>query len=199
MKNILLGLTNKIKDKKNVKIKKNKRHTKAKAYVIKEFKQLYRNPTFFMQLIFPVLLVIISILIISRAVIPIFSEYFQTNSFITEELESFGFNSEMLSIIFCFLQLMFSISNISLTAISREGENAIFSKYIPLDLYKQFLYKNVLQTILNIIVSIIVLTLIYLIFFKIKIYQILAIFICSIFIILINSYVLLIVDIKDPY
>ncbi len=55
-----------------------------------------------MQLIFPVLLVIISILIISRAVIPIFSEYFQTNSFIAEELESFGFNSEMLSIIFCF-------------------------------------------------------------------------------------------------
>ncbi len=53
---------------------------------------------------------------------------------------------------------MFSISNISLTAISREGKNAIFSKYIPLDLYKQFLYKNVLQTILNIIVSIIVLT-----------------------------------------
>lgn len=198
LKNILLGLTNKMKDKKNVKIKKNKRHTKAKAYVIKEFKQLYRNPTFFMQLIFPVLLVIISILIISRAVIPIFSEYFQTNSSITEELESFGFNSEMLSIIFCFLQLMFSISNISLTAISREGENAIFSKYIPLDLYKQFLYKNVLQTILNIIVSIIVLTLIYLIFFKIKIYQILAIFICSIFIILINSYVLLIVDIKRP-
>lgn len=198
LRNILSGTMSKSKKIKKINIIKYRKHAKRNSYIIKEFKQLYRNPSFFMQLVLPVVLLIISILIIGSVLIPMFNRYFELNDSARIELQNLNFNNEMLSIIFCILQLVFSMSNLSITAISREGENARIMKYIPLDLYKQFVYKNVLQVLLNIIVSAVMLILIYSVFPKINIYQIALIFICSIFIILINSYLMLIVDLKRP-
>ena len=72
-------------------------------------------------------------------------------------------------------------------------------KYIPVSLYKQFLYKNVLQIIVNIVVSIVVLGLIYYYIPAIGLINILLMFIISIFINLINSYLMVIVDLRKPY
>lgn len=197
IRNILLGTMNRLNSK-NKKIKIKKKNTIVKAYILKEFKQLYRNPAFFMQLVFPVLLLIISVIIMGGAILPIIQNTIQNNEELKTSLEQLTINSEVTFFIFAALQVLFSMSALSLTAISREGNNAITMKYIPISTYRQFLYKNILQVIFNVIISASVLTFIYFLFGKFSILQIVIIFITSIFISLINSYTMLIVDIKKP-
>ena len=168
-------------------------------YIKKEIKMLFKQPIFFMQTIFPVIMILVSIIIIANLLIPTMDSVIQSDETIRESFASMDFNTEMICVILGILQCVFSLSNLSLTAISREGKSAIFVKYIPISYYKQFLYKNVLQVALNIIVSIIVLSVIYIYVSKIGLVNIILIFIISIFINLINSYLMLIVDLKRPY
>lgn len=200
LKNILIGTTNSVSNKKF--ISKVKYETKNKnirnAYIDKDFKQLVRNPTFFMQLVFPVILIISSMLIIGNFIIPLIDTMIQSDENIRNTLRNIEFNTNMVCVVLCALQVLFSISSISLTAISRERKSAIFLKYIPVDLYKQFLYKNVLQIILNFIVSVIVLGIIYFLISKIGIIEILLIFVISIFMNFINSFLMLVVDLRRP-
>ena len=161
---------------------------------------LFKNPIFFVQTAFPVIMILISIIMIANVMIPILDTTIQNSEeTIKQTLYSMEFNSEMICVILGVLQVIFSLSSLSLTAISREGKNAIFMKYIPISYYKQFLYKNILQIILNIIVSIVLLSIIYFYIPKIGLINIILIFITSIFINLINSYLMLVVDLKKPY
>ena len=200
LKNILIGTTEVISNKKSKinEVKEVKAKRISVAYIEREFKELYRNPTFFMQMIFPVILILISVIIIGSVVIPIIDSMIQSDDTIQNALRELTFNSEMVCVILGALQVLFSMSGLSLTAISREGKNAVFLKYVPIDFYKQFLYKNVLQVILNTIISIIVLGSIYFLVSKITLIQILLIFATSIFISLINSFLMLIVDLRRP-
>ena len=200
LKNILIGTTEVISNKKSKinEVKKVKEKRISVAYIEREFKELYRNPTFFMQMVFPVILILISVIIIGSVVIPIIDSMIQSDDTIQNALRELTFNSEMVCVILGVLQVLFSMSGLSLTAISREGKNAVFLKYVPIDFYKQFLYKNVLQVILNTIISIIVLGSIYFLVLKITLIQILLIFATSIFISLINSFLMLIVDLRRP-
>ena len=117
---------------------------------------------------------------------------------IRETLAQLSFNMEVAFYILIALQVLFSISTVSLTAISREGKDAILIKYAPIDLYRQFLYKNVLQFILNIIVSVVVLGLLLYLIPDIGIVNTILIFLISIFTNLINSYTMLLVDLRKP-
>ena len=200
LKNILIGTTEVISNKKSKinEVKEVKEKRISVAYIEREFKELYRNPTFFMQMVFPVILILISVIIIGSVVIPIIDSMIQSDDTIQNALRELTFNSEMVCVILGVLQVLFSMSGLSLTAISREGKNAVFLKYVPIDFYKQFLYKNVLQVILNTIISIIVLGSIYFLVLKITLIQILLIFATSIFISLINSFLMLIVDLRRP-
>lgn len=188
---------NKRKQKKKKKIKTRNRKIN-RAYVAKEWKMLLRQPIFFMQTIFPVFILLITVIMIGSVFIPILDSVVQEDESIRRNLESLTFNSEMVCVILGILQCIFSISKLSLTAISREGKNASFMKYIPIDLYHQFLYKNVLQVVLNIIVSIVILGLIYYFIPKIGFINIALIFMLSIWMNLINSYLMLIVDLRRP-
>lgn len=122
----------------------------------------------------------------------------QNDKNIQESLSQLSFNMEMTCYILIALQVLFSMSNLSLTSISREGKEAIFIKYAPIDLYKQFIYKNVLQIILNVIVSAVVLGLLLYLIPDIGIINTILIFIISIFTSLINSYTMLIIDLRRP-
>lgn len=170
-----------------------------KSYLNKEIKMLIKQPIFFIQTVFPVILVIITIIMIARVIIPVVDLTINNDENISRMLATLEFNSEMVCIILGILQCLFSISTISLTAISREGKNAFFMKYIPVSYYRQFLYKNILQIILNIIVSLVVLISIYLYIPNIKLINIMLLLILSIFINLINSYLMLVIDLKKPY
>ncbi len=185
-------------EKKSVNIK-DKKIKVGREYIKKEFKMLFKQPIFFMQTVFPIIMVLISIIMIANVLIPVIDSAVQNNDTIKNSLSSLSFNTEMICIIFGVLQCMFSLSSVSLTAISREGKSAIFMKYIPLSYYKQFLYKNVIQVVLNIIVSIVALLIVYYYLPQIGLINILLIFVISVFINLINSYLMLIVDLRRPY
>ena len=185
-------------EKKKVKIE-NKNSKIWKSYIKKEMKMLLKKPVFFMQTVFPVIMILVTMIMIANVFIPAIDVAIESDETIKAGLASLEFNSEMICVILGILQCLFSLSSISLTAISREGKNAIFMKYIPVSYYKQFLYKNVLQVVLNIIVSLIILFIIYYYIPKIGLLNILLIFIISIFINLINSYLMLLIDLKRPY
>lgn len=185
------------KNKNSIKIKNN--NNVGYSYIKKEVKMLLKQPTFFIQTIFPVMVILISLLIIANIFIPIIDSTIQSDETIKASLEGMNFNSEMVCVILIVLQCLFSLSNLSITAISREGKSAIFIKYIPVSYYKQFIYKNVMQVTLNILVSIIILFIVYSYIPEIGVINVFLVFLLSIFINLINSYLALIIDLKTPY
>ena len=200
LKDILKNMVSigKNKKKKTVRIK-NKSHSMGItiAYISKEIKLLIRNPAFFMQCIFPVIILLISGIIITFRIWPAVLQAMQDEN-LKRAIENLTFNTEVVCDILIILQVLFSVSNISLTAISRDGNNATFIKYAPIDLYKQFIYKNIPQFVLNLLISVIVLILIGYILPSINSGYLLTIFAISIVINLINCYLMLIVDLRRP-
>ncbi len=170
---------------------------KGTSYMVKELKMLLREPIFLMQCIFPVVIILITGIIIIIVLLPIIMQVMQDET-ISNALQKLTFNTEAVCDILIVLQVLFSISNISLTAISREGKNATFMKYIPITLYKQFLYKNVPQVMLNLLVSVVVLGMIWYLIPSINILYLFMIFIIATLINFINSYLMLVVDLRRP-
>lgn len=195
LKSLSIG-NGKVKNIKRLRVKNNK---VAKSYIKKEFKNLIKHPIFFMETILPVIMAMITIVMLANVLIPAIDSTIQADEEISTSLASLSFNSEMICVILGILQVLFSISSLSVTAFSRDGKEAIFTKYIPLSLYKQFLYKNVLQIILNTIVSAVTLILIYNFIPKIGLINIILIFGISIIINLINSFLMVVIDLRKPY
>lgn len=170
----------------------------AKAYIGQEIKQLLRNPTFFMQLIFPIITVFLVIIIAINGIIPVLEKLIQSNDTVKEAISNIPFTAKTANIILCIIQVLISIPAISLTAISRDGKNAVFTKYVPISLYKQFLYKNAIQVIVNLVVSLIILGVVWVWLPNANLLQIIILFITAIFISIINSFLMLIVDLRRP-
>ena len=150
LKNLLknIAYVNKKKNyKKNIK-NKYKYNKIKKSYIKNEFKKIRKNPTFFIQCVFQNIFVIFIILLIIKFFIPIVIDSFQKEDLITE----IGINNFTLqcicSIMIC-IQIIFTFGNLSLTAISREGKDVVIMKYIPVSLYKQFVWKNIPQILIN--------------------------------------------------
>ncbi len=171
-----------------------KKSTLFGTYVGKEFKTLLRNPVFFMQCVLPAIL--FPILIIGLSFLGIKGEQ-------NSELESIvniiqNKTSIYLGIgILCAVQFFLMFIYISATAISRDGENAVFIKYIPVPFIKQIDYKvfpNIVMTTFMSILTIIMVE--YLL--KIPIIYILLIAIASIIMGIFHSYISIIVDLKRP-
>lgn len=174
-----------------------KQYNRRKSYIIKELKMIIREPIYLIQCVFPVMIILVTIIILIVSVLPIIEEALQ-NETIKEAMQNLSFNMEVICDILIILQVLFSISNISLTAISREGKNAIFMKYIPIELYKQFVYKNIPQVLLNFFVTIVILGVIWYLVPSINIVYLFMIFIIAMLINLMNSYLMLIVDLRRP-
>lgn len=202
LKNLLSGTNSKtLKSKYHKDEKINKKIVNRgvrKSYIIKEFKGVFGNSTIFMHSVFPVIILLISAIIVGSTIIPSIDRTIQSDETIKNALASISFDTTAVCIILCILQVLFSMSRISLIAISRERESALFVKYVPIDLYRQFLYKNVPQVVLNLMVSIIILGMIYYLMSGISMGQILILFVISIFMNLINSFLMLVVDLKRP-
>lgn len=131
-------------NKKAIKIKLKKTNIEN-LYIKKEIRNLLKHPIFFMQTVFPVIMILLTIIFIGNTLIPVFNNILENDQTLSRELATIDFNSELIVVILGILQVLFSISNLSITAVSRDGRDAVFWKYIPLDLYKQFKCKNVLQ------------------------------------------------------
>ena len=186
----------KVNKKKEVKIKKVNKI--GIAYLKKEYKVLFRRPSFLMQTIMPLFIILITVIIIVVAIIPSIDKAIRNEDTIVEAFSEIPFNIETYCIILIIVQILYSLSNLSLTAISREGKDALFMKYIPISYYNQFKYKSMLQIIVNLIVSLIILSIVYYLMPEIGIINIFIVFIISVIINYINSYLMLLVDLRRP-
>lgn len=166
----------------------------GKSYVIKELKMLFRNPVYFMQCVMPSFLfpIIISIpfaLNINNLEALDFAELETIREMIGTP---FGVSMTMLIIEFFFI-----FNFVSLTAVSRDGENAIFMKCIPIPLYKQCFYKILPNILLN-IVPLTYIILVCVLLLKLDILIAANIFVFSMLINILQSYLMILVDLSKP-
>ena len=199
LKNILKNIAYINKKKNNKKIIKNKykKNKIKKSYIKNEFKKIIKNPTFFIQCIFQYIFIILILLFIINLFMPMIIDIFQKD----DSINKIGQNSFLLQaicIILGIIQIIFTLGNLSITAISREGKNAMFMKYIPVPLYKQFVWKNIPQITINTIAIIGMTVVIAINIPKVSIlYYVLGILIAMLLNI-INSFLMLIVDLRKP-
>lgn len=178
-----------------VKLKENdyKNSKLYKTYVGKEFKILLRNPVFLMQCLAPaILLPIIMIGIVCLQTNSVEAEGIQMISSLID-VNSISIVSIVIGIIEFFTMFIY----ISITAISRDGSNAIFIKYIPVSLYKQYIYKiipNMIMSLFSMIITLVVAQII----LKFNLGVLLAIFVISSLMTVFQSILMIIIDLKRP-
>lgn len=177
--------------------KKCKKNIIFKAYIKKEFKNLFRNSMVFMQCVYPMIISLITVIIISIILLPKLNEILN-NPDIKQLIGNLEFDLSIVYIILSGIQVLFMISPASLTSISRDGKNAGFMKYIPISYFRQILYKGLPQIFINSISVIIIVGILYYAFPSIGIVNVLLVFISSMILNVLNSYSMIIVDLLNP-
>ena len=174
-----------------------KKKIKSIAYLKKDIKKLIKNPIFFMQSIYPIVLAIITVSAIFMMMAPKIIEILQREEY-RESLANLKFDFEAICLILGALQFVGLFNYSSVTAFSRDGKDAYFMKVIPIDLYKQFVYKNIPQVFINTISSIFILGIIKYEIPAIEIKYVFIIFGLSFLMYIINSYILCLIDLLNP-
>lgn len=169
-----------------------KRQKIVTSYVKKEFISLLKNPIFFTQCILPAILMPV-IMAVSGIAGAGGLEELKANGIESLEIS----NTIGLCVIIGINVLLFSMNFIPVTAISRDGENAVFMKYIPLELSKQCTYKIIPAIIMDMI-SILILEILAIILFKTTILFVILSVMISVLLSILYSYIMIIVDLKRP-
>lgn len=174
-----------------------KKSNLAKTYIVKEFKILLRNPVFLLQCILPA--VLFPVLFIGISLLGANNSGDEEIKQMMKALNTIG-NKESILIgagVLGVLQFFAMFIYISVTAISRDGRNAVFMKYIPVSLMKQLEYKIAPNIIMNIFTNLVTVILVQ-ILLKLPISYLILIFISSIIIAVLQSYLMILVDLKKP-
>ena len=164
-----------------------------KSYIGKEFKILVRNPVFLIQCLLPAILI---------PTLMFCAVYFSLNgndkASAMEMLGNADANSFLTSgIILGVVQFFMMFIYISVTAISRDGESATFMKYIPVSLYRQYIYKIIPNIIMNIVMIIISLG-VAMYVLHLPILTLVVLFVVAVIMGILQSILMLIVDLKRP-
>ncbi len=197
IKELLTILDGKSKNKKINKKYKYKKENKIKKYIINDIKSIIKNQTFFIQNILQYFFIIIIFLILLNIFLPNFIDQINIDNLI-EEMGREQFKIQLSIISVAIIQILFIFTNLSISAISREGENAVFMKYIPISLYTQFKIKTLPQTIVNTIVILAIIVDLGFQNVQISFINYLLVFILAMLINIINSYILVFIDFKNP-
>ena len=153
-----------------------------------------KNPLFFIQCIYPIIIMTFSISIILIILIPQLKNVANEHNI----FEGLAFDLEALILIVGGIQIIGLFNKTTVTSISREGKNSFVMKYLPIDLYKQFIYKNIPQILINSIFAIIILIIMYLEIGVLEFGYVVSMFFISFILFCINSYLLLIVNLLIP-
>ena len=166
-----------------------------KSYIGKEFKNMARNPVFLMQCLIPAVLIPIIMIVVVYAGLN--SDGMGLEQ-ITQMVQQMPTNTFFIAcIILGVIQFFTMFIYISITAVSRDGENAVFMKYIPVPLYKQYIYKIIPNIIMNIVTIIITLGVAeYLL--KLPVITLIALFVVATIMGILQSIAMIIVDLKRP-
>lgn len=176
----------------NKKYKYNKNNSK-KSYLINEIRTLFRNNTYFTQLIYNFISILIIALIIINTITPMLVQEINV-----EEFEINSLKIQIFCTVLITIQIIATFNNLAIVAISKEGKNAVFMKYIPLSLNKQFKLKIIPAIILNTIMIISVLIVISTKVPKISIWYYFITFITAFILNIIYNILLLLIDCKKP-
>lgn len=145
---------------KKIKLKDIKANTVRKSYVLKEFKTLLKNPIFFIQCVLPS--VLMPVIFLGIFIVSLNSNNSQeTLNEFKSVLGNYIETPIGLAVIISVTEFLTSMLYIAPTAISRDGQNAIFMKYIPISYYKQLIYKGIPNIFFGTITSIMVMAYIY--------------------------------------
>ena len=174
-----------------------KKNNKSISLVKKDFLTLSRNPLYFIYSIYPVILITVIISVLLMLFIPVCKEILKNDEY-KDVLNNIKFNLENAFLCIGVIQFPGLFNYISITAFSREGRNAYIIKTIPIDLYKQFIYKSIPQVLINSISSMIVLLVVYYQIPQIGLKNIAIVFLLSLIITIINSFILCLIDLKNP-
>lgn len=199
LKNLLKNIAyiNKKKNKKKIIKNKYKKNKIKVSYIKNEILKIIKTPTFFLQCIFQYIFIIIILLLILNMVFPIIIDNFIQEDYLNK-LGKNDFSLQCICILLGVVQIVFTLGNISLTAISREGKNANFMKYIPVSMFKQFIWKSVPQIFCN---SLLIIGLTFVVAInipKISIIYYITSVVLAMILNIINSFIMLIVDLKNP-
>ena len=166
-----------------------------KSYVGKEFKNMARNPVFLMQCLIPAVLIPIIMVVVVFAG---FNSDGMGLEQIKQMVQQISTNTFFIAcIILCVIQFFTMFIYVSITAVSRDGENAVFMKYIPVSLYKQYIYKIIPNIIMNIVTILVTLGMAeYLL--NLPVITLIALFIVATIMGILQSIAMIIVDLKRP-
>ena len=199
LKNLLKNIAY-INKKKNYKRNIRNKYKKIrinKSYIKNEVKELIKNPTFFNQCVFQYICIILILLFLIYLCMPIFIQNILKEDSINKiGLDNFALQS--MCTIMIIIQIIFTFCSISLTAISRKRNDAVVMKYIPISLYKQFVWKNIPQIILNTLVIIGVIILLTISIPHISILYYLVGSVIAMILNIIDSFLMVIVDLRKP-
>jgi len=166
-----------------------------KSYVGKEFKNMARNPVFLMQCLIPAVLIPIIMVVVVYAGL---NNDGMGLGQINQILQQIPTNTFIIAcVILGVIQFFTMFIYISITAISRDGENAVFMKYIPVPLYKQYMYKIIPNIIMNIATIIVTLGMAQYIL-NLPIITLIALFVVATIMGILQSIAMIIVDLKRP-
>ena len=166
-----------------------------KSYVGKEFKNMARNPVFLMQCLIPAVLIPIIMVVVVYAGLN--SDGMGLEQ-ITQMVQQMPTNTFFIAcIILGVIQFFTMFIYVSITAVSRDGENAVFMKYIPVSLYKQYIYKIIPNIIMNIVTILVTLGMAeYLL--NLPVITLIALFVVATIMGILQSIAMIIVDLKRP-
>lgn len=164
-----------------------KQKTVGIRYVKKEIILLLKNPIYFMQCVMPAIIMPLFFVVI-----------FMTNKNELIGISMMDINNTIgLSIILAIISFLLSMIFVPVTAISRDGKNAIFMKYIPISYYKQIRYKMMPSIMLSMLLVIIIVSALKYAF-NVTYIMMISVILNSLIISIIYSYLMIIVDLKRP-
>ena len=165
---------------------------------MKEFKNLFRTPIFLFQCIIPSFIFPILIMF------PLYREFQEMKGYgisfhdfggtVNEVLNS-GFG---LGMVLALINFLYTFNFMSVTSISRDGENALFMKYIPIPLSRQYKYKSIPGMIINMFPLIFVLTVLKILFMELSWSLLLKIFVIGILSNIVVNYFSVAIDVLRP-
>lgn len=168
----------------------------GKSYVTKEFRMLFKNPIFFVQCVLPS--VLMPVVFLGIFIVSISSNNSQESiKQFQNVLGSFIETPIGLAIVLSITEFLTSMLYIAPTAISRDGQNAIFMKYIPVPYYKQLIYKGIPSVVFGTITSIIVIGFVYVIAAP-SVLFLLTVFILNLVLLILQTILMELVDLKKP-
>lgn len=166
------------------------------VYFLKEMKMLFRNPVYLLQCVMPVILipVLFLVIILNGSSMEATGMEQMKNVLENAKVESTMFALIVIGVI----HFMFMFAYTTITAVSRDGKNAVFMKHIPISLHKQFIYKMMPGLVFSVVQILMVLGVVIYIFPSISILFLLTIFAVSVLLSIFQNYIYLMVDLKRP-